>query len=148
MRNNIFGIAMSLLLLFGCTRAPSDAEIQRLLVGTWRMDQDPSMMVQHKPDGSLMLQLARGDSNVVVEGTWQVKSGFVIATMTNAPSWFGPQDPVERYKAESNKVLSIDEHKMTLLSSQDGTTMLTAHKQWWLTKTLHRMAAPTSQLMS
>jgi len=129
MRNNIFGVATSLLLLFGCSRAPNDAEIQRLLVGTWRMDQDPSMTVQHRPDGSLMLQLDRGASNVVVEGTWQVKAGFVIATMTNAPSWYGPQDPVERYKAESNKVVSIDEHTMTLLSSQDGTTRLTAHRQ-------------------
>src|SRR6266404_844147 len=112
MRNNLFVIAMNLFLLFGCSRTPSDAEIQRLVVGTWRMDQDRSMTVEHKPDGSLILQLARGGSNVVVEGTWQVKSGFIIATMTNAPSWFGPQDPVERYKAESNKVMSIDEQQM------------------------------------
>jgi len=120
---------MSLLLLFGCSRTPGDAEIQRLLVGTWRLDQEPSKTIQNQPDGSYTLQLARGGSNVVVEGTWQVKAGFVIATMTNAPSWFGPQDPVARHQAESNKVVSIDEHKMVFLSSQDGTTVLTARKQ-------------------
>ena len=129
MRNNIFVIATSLLLLFGCSRTPSDAEIQRLLVGTWRSDQEPSKTFQNKPDGSYTVQLARGGSNVVVEGMWQVKAGFVIATMTNAPSWFGPQDPEVRHKAESNKVVGIDEHKMVFLSSQDGTTVLTAHKQ-------------------
>ena len=58
-----------------------------------------------------------------------VKAGFVIATMTNAPSWYAPRDPVARHNAESNKVVSIDEHKMVFLSSQDGTTVLTAHKQ-------------------
>ncbi len=82
-----FLIATSIPLLFGCSRPPSDAEIQRLLVGTWRMDQEPSKTVQNKPDGSYILQLARGDSNIVVKGNWRVKSGFVIATMTNAPSW-------------------------------------------------------------
>lgn len=129
MRNNIFVIAVSTLLLFGCRRAPSDAEIQRLLVGTWRMDQDLSKTIQNKSDGSYILQLARGSSNMVVEGTWQVKAGFVIATMTNAPSWYGPQNPVARQAAESNKVVSIDEHKAIFLSSQDGTTVLTAYKQ-------------------
>jgi hypothetical protein len=118
-----------MLLLLGCNRTPSDAKIQRLLVGTWGLDQEPSKTIQNKPDGSYILQLTRGGSNVVVEGTWQVKAGVVIATMTNAPSWYGPQDPVVRHKAESNKVVSIDEHKVTLLSSQDGTTVLTAHKQ-------------------
>jgi hypothetical protein len=135
MRNNIFVIATSLL-LFGCRMTQSDAEIRRLLVGTWHLDQEPSNLdqepsktIQNKPDGSYIVLLARGGSNVVVEGTWQVKAGFVIATMTNAPSWFGPQDPVARHRAESNKVVSIDQHKMVLLSSQDGTTVLTAHKQ-------------------
>ncbi len=118
-----------MLLLFGCSRPPSDAEIQRLLVGTWRMDQEPSKTIQNKPDGSYILQIARGDSNIVVKGAWQVKSGFVIGTMTNAPSWYGPQDPVARQRAESNKVVSIDAHKVTLLSSQDGATVLTAHRE-------------------
>ena len=129
MRNNISVIVVSMLLLCGCSRTPSDAEIQKLLVGTWRSDQEPSKTIQNKPDGSYTLQLARGGSNVIAEGTWQVKAGFVIATMTNAPSWFGPQDPVARQRAESNKVVSIDAHKMVFLSSQDGTTVLTARKQ-------------------
>ncbi len=118
-----------MLLLFGCSRPPSDAEIRRLLVGTWRLDQDPSKTIQNKPDGSYVLQLTRCSSNLIVEGSWQVKAGLVIAILTNAPPWYGPQDPVARQKAETNKVVSIDEHKLTVLSSQDGTTVLTAHKQ-------------------
>lgn len=129
MRNNLLVIGMSLLLLFGCRRSASDAEIQRLLVGTWRLDQEPSKMIQHNSDGSYKLQLAKGGSNVVVEGSWQVKAGFVIATMTNAPSWYGPQDPASRHRAESNKVVSIDEHKVVFLSSQVGTIVLTARKE-------------------
>ena len=129
MQNNILVIATSMLLLSGCGKTPSDAEIQRLLVGTWRLDQEPAKTIQNKPDGSYMLQIARGGSNVVVEGTWQVKAGFVIATMTNAPSWYGPQDLVARHQAESNRVVTINEHRMTVLSSQDGTTRLTAHKE-------------------
>lgn len=129
MRNDLIVIAMGMLLLFGCSRPPSDAEIQRLLVGTWRLDQEPSKTIQNKPDGSYVIQLAKGGSNVVVEGTWQVKAGFVVATMTNAPAWYGPQNPVARQQAESNKVVSINEHQLTLLSSQDRTTRLTAHKE-------------------
>ncbi len=129
MRSRLFPVAASMALLFGCSNTPSDVQIQGLLVGTWRLDQDPSKTLQNKPDGSYVIQLARGGSNVLVEGTWQVKSGFVIATMTNAPSWYGPQDPVARRTVESNKVVSINEHQMTFLSSQDGTTVLTAHKK-------------------
>jgi hypothetical protein len=129
MRNDTLVITICILLQCGCSRTPSDADIQRLLVGTWHLDQERSKTVQNKPDGSYILQLAQGGSNLVVEGTWQVKAGFVISTMTNAPSRYGPQDPVARRYAESNKVVSIDEHQMTLLSSQDGTTVLTAHKQ-------------------
>jgi hypothetical protein len=76
-----------------------------------------------------VIQFVKGGSNIVVEGTWQVKSGFVVAIMTNAPSWFGLQDPSARDKAESNKVVSIDAHNFVFLSSQDGTTSLTARKQ-------------------
>jgi hypothetical protein len=129
MRTSICAIATSLLLLFGCSRRPSDAEIQRLLVGTWRMDQEPSKTIQNKPDGSYKLVLATGSSNLVAEGTWKVDAGFVIATMTNAPPWYGPQDPVARQRPESNKVVSINAHNLTVLSSQDGTTILTAHRQ-------------------
>jgi hypothetical protein len=128
-KTTIFAIATSIPLLFGCNSTPNDATIQRLLVGTWRLDQELSKTIQNKPDGSYMVQLARGGSNVVVEGIWQVKAGFIIATMTNAPSWYGPQDPVARHRAESNKVVSIDKHKVVFLSSQDGTSVLTARKQ-------------------
>ena len=129
MRTGIFPIAMITLVLFGCSKQLSDAKIQKLLVGTWRLDQEPSKTIQNKADGSYVLQLARGGSNIVVEGTWQVKAGFVIGTMTNAPSWYGPQDPVARQSAESNKVVSIDAYKLTVLSSQDGTTKVTAHRE-------------------
>jgi len=129
MRNSILLIAMSMVLLSGCSRTPSDAAIQKLLVGTWRLDQEPSKTVENKADGSYTLLLVRGGSNVVVEGTWQVKGGFVIATMTNAPPWYGPQNPAARRNAESNKVVSIDGHKAVFLSSQDGTTRLSAHRQ-------------------
>jgi hypothetical protein len=125
----ISSLAASMLLLLGCSSKPNDAKIQRLVVGTWRLDQDPSKTIQNKPDGSYTMQLAGGGSNVLVEGTWQVQSGSIIATMTNAPPWYGPQDPVARRRPETNKVVSIDEHKFVVLSSQDGSTVLTAHKK-------------------
>jgi hypothetical protein len=129
MRNRVFAIALGIPLLFGCSGTQSDTNIQRLLVGTWRLDQDTSKTIQNNSDGSYILQIARGGSNVVVAGTWQVEAGYIISRMTNAPSWYGPQDPDARRKAETNKVVSIDAHSMTFLSSQDGTTILTAHKQ-------------------
>ena len=129
MRYNILAVATIQLLLCGCNRTPNDAEIQRLLVGTWSLDQDTSKTLQNKPDGSYIVHLARGSSNVVLKGIWQVRAGFVVATLTNAPSWFGAQDPGARHRAESNKVVSVDEHKLVFLRSQDGTTVLTAHKQ-------------------
>lgn len=129
MSNCVALIALNVLLVIGCSTTLDDAKLKSQLVGTWRLDQDPSKTIQNKPDGTYLLQLSRGGSNVFVEGTWQVKDRCIIGTMTKAPFWYGPQDPLARQKYETNRVVQIDRHKVTLLSSQDGTTVLTAHRE-------------------
>jgi uncharacterized protein (TIGR03067 family) len=101
-------------------RQPSDEQIRRKILGTWTVDGDPSRTVENKPDGSFVTH--EGPA-LIAEGTLQVKDGFIVATMRNGS---GPNATLE---VESNKVVSIDDYKMVVLASQDGTNVLTAHRR-------------------
>ena len=57
-----------------------------------------------------------------VKGTWRVKNGYVIGTVTNASRLD------DNFQVESNKVVSILGDKMVVLSI-DGQTQLTCHRQ-------------------
>jgi hypothetical protein len=99
---------------------PSDGQIRHKIVGTWRVDGDPSRTIENKPDGSFV---THDGPALVSAGTLQVKDGYIVATMTNGP---GPNPTVE---VESNKVVSIDDYKMVILTTQGGTNVLTAHRR-------------------
>jgi hypothetical protein len=99
---------------------PSDEQIRLKIVGIWIVDGNPSRTVENKPDGSFV---THEGTELTAEGTWQVKDGFIVATITNASRLNGTVE------VESNKVVSIDDYKMVILSSQGGTIVLTAHKR-------------------
>jgi hypothetical protein len=84
------------------------------------VDGDPSRTIENKPDGSFV---THDGPALVSAGTLQVKDGYIVATMTNGP---GPNPTVE---VESNKVVSIDDYKMVILTTQGGTNVLTAHRR-------------------
>jgi hypothetical protein len=102
----------------------SDSNMRQMLIGTWATDWDPSRTVENKPDGSCVVKFTINLTNAVThEGTWQVKDGFVVGTTTNA-SW-----PNAMLEVESNKVVSIDDDKLVILSRDGGTNLLTLHKK-------------------
>jgi hypothetical protein len=99
---------------------PSDEQIRHKILGTWILDDDHAKTIEHKPDGSFV---THEGTELTAEGTWQVKDGFIVATMTNASS---PNDILE---VESNKVVSIDDYNVVVVTSQGGTNLVTAHKR-------------------
>jgi hypothetical protein len=99
---------------------PSDEQIRHKIVGTWTVDGDPSRTIENKPDGSFV---THEGTELTTEGTWRVKDGFIVATITNASR------PNATLEVESNKVVSIDDYNMVILSSHGGTILLTAHKR-------------------
>jgi hypothetical protein len=99
---------------------PSDEQIRQKILGTWILDDDHAKTIEHKPDGSFA---THEGTELTAVGTWQVKDGFIVATMTSGS---GPNAPLE---VESNKVVSIDDYKLVVVTSQGGTNLVTAHKR-------------------
>jgi hypothetical protein len=100
---------------------PSDEQIRHKMMGTWTCDSDPSHTFENKPDGSFV---AREGTELIAEGMSQVKDGFIVVIITNASR------PDIALGVQSNKIVSIDDHKMVGLSRQGGTIeLMTAHKR-------------------
>jgi hypothetical protein len=99
---------------------PSDEQIRQKILGTWILDDDHAKTIEHKPDGSFA---THEGTELTAVGTWQVKDGFIVATMTSGS---GPNAPLE---VESNKVVSIDDYNVVVVTSQGGTNLVTAHKR-------------------
>jgi predicted Ser/Thr protein kinase len=99
---------------------PSDEQIRHKILGTWILDDDHAKTIEHKPDGSFV---THEGTELTAEGTWQVKDGFIVATVTNASS------PNAILEVESNKVVSIDDYNVVVVTSQGGTNLVTAHKR-------------------
>lgn len=107
------------LLLTACTTTTSDAAIRRHMIGVWSLDSDPTKVIENRADGSYVMKRSGIET---VKGTWQVKNGYAIGTVTNAFRQDGA------FQVESNKVLRILGDEMVVLSI-DGHTQLTCHRQ-------------------
>jgi hypothetical protein len=93
-------------------------------VGTWEADRGPARTIENTPNGRFVATFARNRTNAVtIEGMWQVKDGFIVGTMTKASL------PNAGPAVESNKVISIDDNKLVVLSKFGGTNLLTYHKR-------------------
>jgi len=106
-----------ILLLTGCSNTPSDAELRQKVQGTWMPYHDSRKTTEHKADGSFVFKFTLELTNeMTAEGTWQIKDGFMVTTITNA-SWPDAKLEVNRYK-----IVHIDDHEMIL--RHDGATNL------------------------
>jgi len=108
------------LLLTACSMSPSDSEIRQKVTGTWIPDSDATRASEIKPDGSFVV---RCDNAVRAEGTWCVKGGVLISTVTNAPP---PHATLEVWR---DKVVSIDRYKMVMVALNAGTNEFVTRKQ-------------------
>jgi len=112
-------LAIIAILLWQWLYYPSDDQIRRRIVGVWSLDSDPMKVIENRADGSYVVKRSGIET---VKGTWQVKNGYAIGTVTNASRQDG------NFQVESNRVLRVFGDKMVVLSI-DGHTQLTCHRQ-------------------
>ena len=120
-------VALSMLLT-ACRTTPSDSTIQQEFVGTWTFTVDGVNFrtFENNKDGSYVIETPISPTNAArakEKGTWQVKGGFVIGTPTRA-AW--PEDTLQVW---SNKVVSIGDNRMVLLTPGGRTNVITLHKE-------------------
>jgi hypothetical protein len=103
-----FALLTLSLLLTGCGRHLSDAEISHKAVGSWIVSGSSGGM-EMRSDGSYSVKMASGD--LAYEGSWHIEAGFLVATITNWPSRQPQEAPshTKRYR-----IISIDEHQMVV----------------------------------
>jgi hypothetical protein len=99
----IIGILAWSFLLAGCgnhgnpASSLSDMQIRQRIVGTWKLDADPTNSLTFKPDGSVSSTIDGG------QGTWTVTNGILIAIED------GPDGD-----NETGKVVQIDDQNFIL----------------------------------
>lgn len=80
-------VLLSVLSLFltSCSKAPTDAQIRRQVVGTWQPTSSRSgtTVDEMRPDGSFSSKWTSDGKDHELTGTWDVQGGFLVATFTN-----------------------------------------------------------------
>jgi hypothetical protein len=115
------------LLLIGCNHR--DAELRQKITGTWIPSSNGTIYaaVTVSSDGSFVSKFSVIRTNIpselIYQGTWQVKDGVLITTITNVDG-LEPHDPVG--KIRNIKIIHMDEHEMTYLI--DGQTITARRK--------------------
>ena len=109
------------LILTGCSKAPSDAKVAKKLPGAWhRVLESPDakgITFTFSPNGSFTNQLPtpkpNGDYGIVVTvGTFEVRDGYLIETITNISGYSGHLPVVERFKivqSDDRELIFVDE---------------------------------------
>jgi hypothetical protein len=84
-------------------RPPSDAEISRKIVGTWKNRGSGVMALA--PDGSFSNSWKAGTRIRTFEGTWSVKDGEFILTSTK-------RDAIPFSDVNRSKIILADDHDL------------------------------------
>lgn len=93
-------------------------------MATWVADWDPLKSIEHKVDGTCVAKFTVNRTNsLTFVGVWQVKQEMIISSITNAAASGEP------FGVESNKVVSIHDQRLVLLSAHGKTNELVFHKQ-------------------
>ena len=120
MKISLLVIALGLILT-GCSKAPSDAEDTKKLPGAWhRVIASPDakgITFTFSPSGHFTNQLPtpkpNGDYGIVVTvGTFQVRDGYLIETITNISGYSGHLPVIERFKivqSDDRELIFVDE---------------------------------------
>jgi hypothetical protein len=97
---------------------PGDDDIRQKVVGTWIVDINSSTGVSIKgtvrilSDGSFISKATaslRGEKlEIDYEGTWRVKGGYLIETITKSDS-----ELARVGKVTSDKILRVDDHELS-----------------------------------
>ena len=108
------------LILTGCSKVPSDAVVAKKLPGAWhRVLASPDakgIIFTFSPDGNFTNQIPTTHPDgiqvtMVLTGTFQVRDGYLIETITNISNYSGYLPVVERYKivqSDDRKLIFVD----------------------------------------
>jgi NAD(P)H-flavin reductase len=109
------------IILTGCSKAPSDAVVAKKLPGAWHFVLAASpdakgIIFTFSPDGNFTNQIPTTHPDgtqvtMVLTGTFQVRDGYLIETITNISNYSGYLPVVERYKivqSDDRKLIFVD----------------------------------------
>ncbi len=113
---------MMSLLLTGCNH--HDAELRQKITGTWTVNSNGiNGTISVASDGSFISKFSvigtKITSELIYQGTWRVKDGVLITTITNVDG-LEPHEPVG--KIRNMKILHMDEHEMAYLVNGETIT--------------------------
>jgi hypothetical protein len=126
MRIRLLGVAFVAMALTGwlCAfedppKKQTDEEINKLLVGKWIIDEgdgqkEPKIKgsVTYKKDGTVDLEatldIAKDSFKIALSGTWKVKDGAIIATVTKTSN----PDLVKEGVVSKDKVVSVTDKEL------------------------------------
>ncbi len=116
-------VAVTLLALHHYKR-PNDAELRQRVVGGWIGPSDNLEMTM-SPDGSYVSKFTREGIDYEFEGTWKIKDGFLIMTLTANNSTNTKHTPhaggMERFR-----IIHVDDQEL-IDQQEDGGTVSTVH---------------------
>lgn len=116
-----FIVTLLCLLLTGCNNR--DAEMRAKITGNWPVR--PSGSMTFLPDGSFHFTNSFVSSNGTLkwssDGTWDVKDGFLITTMTNSTAENTTEKPAAGV-AHQYKINLIDDHHFSYGTESEGSS--------------------------
>jgi hypothetical protein len=126
-----------LLLLIGCGHKDNsrDVELRQKIVGTWLpYPQSNGDTVAIMSGGNFVSKFAtvrtNGPKNLIYSGTWLVKNGYWITTITNVSGSDELHEPVG--SEGRSEIVSVNEHEFVYeIILHDGTnkTLITARRK-------------------
>jgi hypothetical protein len=98
------------ILLAACSSVPSDAQLRHKLIGTWIGPSDNLEMTMSS-DGSYVSKFTREGMNYDYEGTWKIKDGFLITTLT-ANNSTNAKHTMHIGSVESFRIVHVDDQEL------------------------------------
>jgi hypothetical protein len=102
-------IAVALLSLHHYKR-PNDAELRQRVVGSWIGPSD-NLELTMSSDGSYVSKFMREGMDYAYEGTWKIKDGFLITTLTANKST-NTKHTMHVGSVESFRIVHVDDQEL------------------------------------
>jgi hypothetical protein len=95
---------------------PSDSKIRRNLPGTWILNMAGDLRTTYimSADGHWTGQVSGKTTAGRMDGTWQVKDGFLISTTTNSNFGTNTSLRVQTPASVSSRIIRIDSHEFVV----------------------------------
>jgi hypothetical protein len=117
-------IAVTLLSLHHYKR-PNDVELRQRVVGSWIGPSD-NLELTISSDGSYVSKFTRKRMDYDYEGTWKIKDGFLITTLT-ANNSTNAKHTMHVGSVESSRIVHVDDQELIDEVEDGGVVVHTNH---------------------